>query len=201
MPLLFYFYSVLPKDLLSGNNGADADTECVRVASLSATFEELSNFHGHARVFSENPETVSRIPEFGSGGMTTMLSLQSSLFSTGMSFSASTSTLTQVPPTATSSTKFESIFATALTEYHKQTKYDITSHPLAAQLYSCDSPGAIIAVLRTQVHPFDQSQSADEKCTKWLVPTVHVLCAFSTTLSNRVEPVNCNTLRRFGSTL
>ena len=57
-------------------------------------------------------------------------------------------------------------------------------YPLATQLQSCDSPSAIIAVLQIQVQTFDQSQSADEKWTKWLDPTVNVLFAFSATLSN-----------------
>ena|SRR6266702_4086850 len=96
----------------------------------------------------------------------------------------STSTMSQVPSTSTSFTNFETIFTTALKAYHKQTKKDIASHPLATQLQSCDSPGAILAVLRTQVREFDQSQSADEKLTKWLDPTVNVLYAFSVALGN-----------------
>ncbi|KAH9006044.1 hypothetical protein EDB84DRAFT_1573041 [Lactarius hengduanensis] len=60
---------------------------------------------------------------------------------------------------------------------------DIATHPLAAQLKSCDNPGAILAVLRAQVQ---RSQSADEKLTKWLDPTVNVLHAFSETIGNAV---------------
>ncbi|KAH8984876.1 hypothetical protein EDB86DRAFT_2810544 [Lactarius hatsudake] len=74
---------------------------------------------------------------------------------------------------------FEKIFGAALEAYRKQTKKDIASHPLATQLQSCDSPSAI---LRAQVQVFDQSQSADERLTKWLDPTVNVLYAFSATL-------------------
>ncbi|KAH9055878.1 hypothetical protein EDB83DRAFT_2225192, partial [Lactarius deliciosus] len=84
--------------------------------------------------------------------------------------------------TSTSSANFETIFGAALEGYNKQTKKDIVSHPLAIQLRSCDSPSAILAVLRAQVQAFDQSQIADEKLTKWLDPTVNVLYAFSATL-------------------
>ena len=70
-----------------------------------------------------------------------------------------------------------------------QTKKDITSHPLSAQLLSCDSPNAIITVLRFQVRKFDQSQSADEKWTKLLDPAVNVLSAFNGFL-NVAGPVN-----------
>ncbi|KAI9429701.1 hypothetical protein H4582DRAFT_2064903 [Lactarius indigo] len=94
--------------------------------------------------------------------------------------------MSQVPSTSTSSTSFEAIFTAALEAYKKQTKRDITSHPLAAQLQSCDSPVAILAVLRTQVQTFDRSHTTDEKWTKWLDPTVNVLYAFSATLGNGV---------------
>ncbi|KAH9178009.1 hypothetical protein EDB89DRAFT_1844211, partial [Lactarius sanguifluus] len=94
--------------------------------------------------------------------------------------------MSQVPPTATSSTDFETIFGAALQAYNKQTKKDLASHPLATQLQSCDSPGAILSILRTQVQAFDRSQSTDEKLTKWLDPTVNVLYAFSTVLGEGV---------------
>ena len=101
----------------------------------------------------------------------------------------SANTMSQVLPTATSSPNFESIFTAALKAYKKQTKKDIASHPLATQLQSCDSPNAILAVLRSQVQIFDQSQSAEEKWTKWLDPTVNVISAFSSFL-NIAGPVN-----------
>jgi hypothetical protein len=107
--------------------------------------------------------------------------------------------MSQDPSTATSSTStnFETIFTTALNAYNKQTKKDITSHPLSGQLQSCDSPSAILAVLRAQVQAFDNSQSADEKLTKWLDPTVNVLYAFSATLGNGVGPVRYAKLAQY----
>jgi hypothetical protein len=100
------------------------------------------------------------------------------------------SNMSQVPPASASSTYFETILTAALTAYNKQTRKDIALHPLATQLRSCDSPSAILAVLRTQVQTFDQSQTANEKLTKWLDPTVNVLYAFSVTLSNGVGLVS-----------
>ena len=94
--------------------------------------------------------------------------------------------MSQVPSTATSSTDFETIFKAALEAYKQQTKTDISSHPLAIELQPCDSPSAILSVLRAQVQVFDQSQSAGEKLTKWLDPTVNVLYAFSAALGNGV---------------
>jgi hypothetical protein len=94
--------------------------------------------------------------------------------------------MSQVPSTASAITNFETIFTVALKEYKKHTKRDIASHPLVTQLQSCDSPSAILAVLRARVQKFDQSQSVDEKWMKWLDPTVNVLHAFSATLGNGV---------------
>ena len=87
--------------------------------------------------------------------------------------------MSQIPSTTASSPSFETIFKEALEEYEKKTKKDIASHPLAAQFKSCDSPSAILAILRAQVQASDKSQSADERLTKWLDPTVNVLYAFS----------------------
>ncbi|KAF8257343.1 hypothetical protein EI94DRAFT_1324104 [Lactarius quietus] len=137
-----------------------------------------------------------------SGRMITTLSLQSApitsepLTTEAISFppGPSISTMSQVPSTATSSTNFEEKFTAALKMYYKQTKCDILSHPLAAQLQSCNSLDAIIAVLRTQVQPltgiFDQSKSANEVDEGWgelLAPTVHVLGAFSASLDMGIE--------------
>ncbi len=109
--------------------------------------------------------------------------------------------MSQVLSTSTSSADFQTVFSAALHAYKKQTKQDIASHPLAAQLQSCDSSSAILAVLRAQVQAFDQSQTAHEKLTKWLDPTVNVLYAFSATLGNSVGLVNCETLGHSRSTI
>ncbi|KAH9016025.1 hypothetical protein EDB85DRAFT_2280101 [Lactarius pseudohatsudake] len=54
------------------------------------------------------------------------------------------------------------------------------------QLQTCNSPADILAVLRTQVQQFEQSTSGDDKLTKWLIPTVNVLYAFSGALGEGV---------------
>lgn len=65
-------------------------------------------------------------------------------------------------------------------------------HPLLPSLQSCDSPEAILAVLREQIPTFSQSQNGgDDRVTKWLTPTVNVLHAFSAaTLGQGVGLVN-----------
>jgi hypothetical protein len=83
------------------------------------------------------------------------------------------------PSPSTSRSNLDSIFNSALQAYKKKTGKDITSHPLANELQSCDSPDAILTVLRRQIPSLDKSQSDHEGFTKYLMPTVNVLYAFS----------------------
>ena len=78
-------------------------------------------------------------------------------------------------PTVSSSLNFQLIINNALDEYKKRTKNDLLMHPLAAQLQSCNSPGAILAILQQQVRGLDQSRSSDERWSRYLDPTVNVL--------------------------
>jgi hypothetical protein len=94
------------------------------------------------------------------------------------------------PPATTSTSNFQAIFSNALKAYERQTNKDLNTHPLAAQLQTCDSPTAILALLQGQVQQFDQSQSGDERLMKWLNPTVNVLYAFSATLGEGVGLVS-----------
>jgi hypothetical protein len=102
--------------------------------------------------------------------------------------------LPQTPPnlmsrthnTASSSSSFHSIINNALEAYEKRTKKNLLSHPLAGQLQTCNSPGAILLVLQQQVREINQSQSGDEMLTKWLNPTVNVLYAFTEALGEGV---------------
>jgi hypothetical protein len=84
--------------------------------------------------------------------------------------------------TAASSPNFQLIINNALDKYKKRTKNDLLTHPLAAQLQSCNSPSTILAVLQQQVQGLDQSRSSDERWSRWLDPTVNVLYALSATV-------------------
>jgi hypothetical protein len=93
--------------------------------------------------------------------------------------------MSYIHPTASSSassSNFQLIINNALDTYKKRTKNDLLAHPLATRLQTCNSPGAIIAVLQEQVQGLDQSRSSDERWSKWLDPTVNVLQAFSSIL-------------------
>jgi hypothetical protein len=97
-------------------------------------------------------------------------------------------------PTASSSSSsppsnFQLIINDALDTYKKRTKKDLCTHPLAAQLQTCESSSAILVVFQQQVQGLDQSRSADQRWTKWLDPTISVLYAFSDILGAGVSLV------------
>ena len=97
--------------------------------------------------------------------------------------------MSNIPSSSTSRSNLDAIFNAALKAYKKKAGNDITSHPLATELQSCDSPDAILAVLRRQIHTPDQSQNGDETFAKYLIPTVNVLYALSGTLGEGVSLV------------
>jgi hypothetical protein len=78
------------------------------------------------------------------------------------------------PVNAPPQSNFQSIFNNALREYKKHTEEDLFLHPLAAKLQSCDSPDAILSVLR--------EQASDERLTKSLGLVVNVIYALSSSL-------------------
>ncbi|KAH9988604.1 hypothetical protein BJV77DRAFT_732003 [Russula vinacea] len=92
------------------------------------------------------------------------------------------------PSTSTgiSQSNFVSVFNAALETYKHKTKNDLVSHPLLPTLQFCDSPEAVLTVLREQIPAFSQSRNGDDALTKWVTPTVNVLYAFSATLGQGV---------------
>ena len=110
---------------------------------------------------------------------------------TGLVYLKSTlSTMSSNPQASSSTPNFQPIFEDALKEYRKKTGKDLTTHPLAEEIKSCGSPEAILAILEGKANELNQSQSSDERLTKWLAPTVNVLNAFSATLGQGVSMVS-----------
>jgi len=92
-------------------------------------------------------------------------------------------------PVGPSSPNFQLILGSALKAYEKQTKHDLLSHPLTAQLQACPTPSSILVVLQQQVQQLNQSRANDDRLTKWLDPTVNVLYAFPEILGEGVSLV------------
>ncbi|KAN0118303.1 hypothetical protein V8E52_005279 [Russula decolorans] len=91
---------------------------------------------------------------------------------------------------ALTNSNYQHIFSVALEFYKKRTGRDLTSNPLLPRLETCNSPDAVIALLRDQIPGFDQSRSDknSERLSKWLDPTVSVITAFSGTIGDSVSP-------------
>ena len=99
-------------------------------------------------------------------------------------------------PTATSS--YQAIFDNALEAYKNKTKKDLRSHPLLPKLQACNSPDAVLTVLREQIPTFDQCHSVrdtNNTLTNWLNPTVNVLYSFSEAIGAEISLVS---IRAFG---
>ena len=99
-------------------------------------------------------------------------------------------TMSAVPSTSTSHSNFASIFNATLEKYNRKTKQDLAKHTLLPRLQSCESPEAILTVLREQNPELDQSQNSGDGLTNWVTPTVNVLYSFSATLGGVVGLVN-----------
>ena len=76
-----------------------------------------------------------------------------------------------------STDSFTVMFNVASSEYQRVTGNRLNTHPFAAQLDACDSPGAVSDLLRTQARAFSKFRKSDENLMAWLDPTVHVLSA------------------------
>ncbi|KAH9019610.1 hypothetical protein EDB84DRAFT_612147 [Lactarius hengduanensis] len=90
---------------------------------------------------------------------------------------------------SSSTPNYHPIFEKALKEYKKKTGKEISTHPLAEEINGCSSIEAVLAVLQGKANELNQSQSSDERLTKWLTPTVNVLNALSSTLGEGVGTV------------
>jgi hypothetical protein len=101
--------------------------------------------------------------------------------------------MSQTHPNASSS-NFQSVFDAALEAYEKKTKTKLLTHPLAAQLQSCDQPDAVISVLQDLSQQIDRRRSSDHWLTNWLNPRVKVLYAFSAIVGEGVGLVRLNFL-------
>lgn len=85
---------------------------------------------------------------------------------------------------------YQVIFDRALEDHKRNTGEDLTTNPLLCRFETCDSPDAVLAVLRAHVLGPDQSQSSCDKLLTWLNPTISVLNAFSSAIGGTVGQVS-----------
>jgi hypothetical protein len=101
-----------------------------------------------------------------------------------------TSIMPQTSLEVASHFNYQSIFDSALEEYKSKTGKDLTEDPLLRSLETCDTPDAVLTILRAQILGPGPSQSSHDKLTTWLDPTVNVINAFSATIGGGVGLVS-----------
>ena len=96
----------------------------------------------------------------------------------------------RTPPEAPSRSNYQSIFDSALEAYKRKTGKDLTKDPLLRSIETCQSPDAVVTILRAQILGPGLSQSSSDKLTTWLDPTVNVINAFSASIGGGVGLVS-----------
>ena len=90
------------------------------------------------------------------------------------------------------SSHFPTIFFAAMKAYEKKTKTDLHMHPLATELQSYNSSSDILTVLLDKVNEFEKIMGHSDRLSIWLSPTINVLNAFSSVVSQDVGLVSLN---------
>ena len=103
--------------------------------------------------------------------------------------------MSQTSPEAASRSNYQPIFDGALEAYQRKTGKDLTKDPLLRTLENCHSPDAVLTILRGQIVGPGQSHTNTDKSTKWLVPTVKVINAFSETIGGALSLVSLTNTR------
>ena len=98
--------------------------------------------------------------------------------------------MSQNHPAADPSTNYQVIFDNALKAYKTKTGKDLKSDPLLRTLETCNSPDAVLVLLRQQIPGAGQSGSGDERLTNWVDPVVNVLYNFAETIGGAVSLVS-----------
>ena len=98
--------------------------------------------------------------------------------------------MSQNLPETLSTRNYQDIFDNALKAYKDKTGKDLALDPLLRQLESCNSPDAVLDLLRKRIPGFNQSERSHDRPMKWLDPTVNVLYSFSSTISGAVSLVS-----------
>jgi hypothetical protein len=91
---------------------------------------------------------------------------------------------------ADSSSNFQSILDTALSEYFKQTGIDLATHPSAQILQNCNSAEAILDLLGDKAKQFQAYRDGNRKLINCLKPVVQVLHAVSGVLGEAAAMVS-----------
>ncbi|KAI9455686.1 hypothetical protein BJY52DRAFT_1213204, partial [Lactarius psammicola] len=80
------------------------------------------------------------------------------------------------------SISLQPILDAALANYTKQIGIDLTTHPLAESVRSCDSPDDVLKLLEDKANQFKDFRDGNRKLLTWLSPVVQVVHTLSAVL-------------------
>ena len=83
-----------------------------------------------------------------------------------------------VHPVPSADTNLVFTLISTLRSYKDKALKDLAFYPLFTSFQRCDSPEAVVTILREQIPVFSQSRNDDDGFLKWAFPTVNVLCSF-----------------------
>jgi hypothetical protein len=81
--------------------------------------------------------------------------------------------------TVTPSSRFQSIFDAALSDYAEQTGIDLARYPFANILQGNDSPDEILGFLQDRAKKFTDYREGNRKLMNYISPLAHVLYTLS----------------------
>ncbi|KAH9162961.1 hypothetical protein EDB89DRAFT_604954 [Lactarius sanguifluus] len=162
-------------DLLSADNGGNADTETVWVATLSNLFEERSP--------SASPSSPSRyhvkvpLPQIEHSLLHMPLKGGRTLFQSSESGDDSGTSMSHAHPTTA---KIREPIDIALKEYEERTGIHLLEYHLTTELEGCDSAYSVTEILQAQVQESQRLRDHGGKLMTWVKPVVYLLYALST---------------------
>jgi hypothetical protein len=90
----------------------------------------------------------------------------------------------------TSSSRFQTIFDAAMSDYTKKTGIDLVTHPFAQTLQNCQSSDAILDLLQDKAKQFNTYRDVNRKLINCLKPVVQVLHTVSAVLAEATATVS-----------
>ncbi|KAH8983401.1 hypothetical protein EDB86DRAFT_250973 [Lactarius hatsudake] len=162
-------------DLLSADNGGNAGTETVRIATLSNLFEELSPS-------STSPSSQSRcrvktpLPQIEGSLLHVPLKRGRTLFQSSESGDSSTTSMSHAHP---ATTHIREPIEIALKEYEERTGINLLEYHLAIEFETCYSAHSVIEILQAQSRKSQRLHDDGDKLMVWVKPVVHLLYALS----------------------
>jgi STAND-like protein len=102
-------------------------------------------------------------------------------------------------PSGPSAVRFQSILNSALQDYTKQTRVDLSKYDFVSQLERCGSPDEVLWLLRDKAKKFKEYRDGNRKLINWITPVVQVIHVFAGFLGEVTSMVSRKAFDPFAS--